>query len=169
MKSGIVIIFIDELHLTIDGALRRVWAPKGSQPISYRNGSHNGINILGAYTNDRKFHYQELDIQRKEEILPALQRLHRKYKNVFFVLDKATWHKNKLVEKYFEDNKDTIEYVYFPTGAPDINPVEECWKQTRDKKTANTPFPSKNALRKEVKTFWRNQPFRHNPLNYLIP
>ena len=84
-------------------------------------------------------------------------------------MDKATWHKNKLVEDYFEDNQDTIDYMYFPTGAPDINPVEECWKQTRDKKTANTPFSSKNALRKEVKTFWRNQPFRHNPFNYLIP
>lgn len=157
------------MHASIDGCIRRVWAPKGSKPISYRNGSHQGINILGAYTANQKFHYQEVEVQRKEEILPALKRLHRKYQRVFFVLDKATWHKNKLVEGYFDDNKDTIDYMYFPTGAPDLNPVEECWNITKENKTANEPSSSKEELRRRLKSYWKNQPFKHNPLNYFVP
>ena len=44
----------------------------------------------------------------------------------------------------------TIDYMFLPTGAADIDPVEECWRQTRENRTANTT----KELRTSLKSFW---------------
>ena len=85
---------------------------------------------------------------------------------MLLLLDKASWNKNKLVKWYLEENK--IPYMFFPTGASDLNPVEECWRQTRD----NVTYISHNSekeLSENLENYWTSQPFRHNVLNYLIP
>ena len=85
---------------------------------------------------------------------------------MFLLLDKATWNKNKLVVSWLEENK--IEYMFFPTGASDLNPVEECWRQTRNDATSVSHNSIKDLV-KSLKEYWESQPFRHNVLNYLSP
>ena len=94
---------------------------------------------------------------------------HKRYKKVLFILDKAPWHKNNLVVGYFNENKETIDYMFLPTGAPDLDPVEECWRQTREKKTANTAHNTVKELKTSLKSFWNKQPFTINMSNYLCP
>ena len=69
--------------------------------------------------------------------------------------------------EYLERNE--IPYMFFPTGAPDVNPTEECWKKTRDNVTNNTSHNSSEELYESLKNYWESQPFRHDVLNYLIP
>ena len=38
--------------------------------------------------------------QTKEEVLEFVKRMHKRYKNVLFIFDRATWHKNNLVVGY---------------------------------------------------------------------
>ena len=170
-EGTIIIICLDEAHFTIDANRRRCWAKKGTTPIVYMNGSKESIDVGGALTSKGKFHYQQMKRQVKEEVLKFIKRLHQKYRNthrkILFILDKATWHKNDLVKGYFKKHKDTIDYMWFPTGAPDINPVEECWNQTRDNKTANTSHDSGKHLAYSLKSYWNTQPFNLNLLNYL--
>ena len=80
-------------------------------------------------------------------------------------LDKARWNKNNLVKRYLEEQK--IPYMFFPTGASDLNPVEECWRQTRENVTANTSSSSTNELYESLENYWKQQPFSHNVINYL--
>ena len=47
------------------------------------------------------------------------------FQNNTLHLDKASWNKNKIVIGYFERNK--IPYMFYPTGASDLNATEECW------------------------------------------
>ena len=82
---------------------------------------------------------------------------------------KCWWHKNNLVVGYFKENKDTIDYMFLPTGAADIDPVEECWHQTRENKTANTSHDTIKELRTSLKSFWNKQPFTLDLSNYLCP
>lgn len=86
-----------------------------------------------------------------------------------FILDRATWHKNSLVIRYFKENKKTIDYMFLPTRASDLDPVEECWRQTREKKTANTAHNTIKELRTSLKSFWNKQPFSLKLSNYLCP
>jgi len=77
--------------------------------------------------------------------------------------------KNNLVLGYFKENKDEIDYMFLPTGAADIDPVEECWRQTREKKTANTTPDTIKELQTSLKSFWNKQPFTLDLSNYLCP
>lgn len=42
-----------------------------------------------------------------------------------------------------------IELTYFPTGSPDLNPVEECWRQFK-RALGNRFFASVDDLRPAV-------------------
>jgi len=108
-----------------------------------------------------------MEKQVKETILENMKLLHRRFPKMFLLLDKATWNKNDLVMNYLEQH--SIEYMFFPTGASDINPVEECWKQTRDNITANTSHNSEQHLLEDLSNYWKKQPFHHKVLNYLVP
>lgn len=91
--------------------------------------------------------------------------LRMKFPDMYLLLDKATWNKNKTVMSYLERND--IPYDFFPTGASDVNAVEECWNQTRANVTANKSYNSEKGLFDNLKSYWESKPFKHNLLNYL--
>ena len=107
-----------------------------------------------------------MDRQVKEEVLWNIKLIRMKFPKMFLLLDKAKWNKNNWVMRWLEENK--IDYMFFPTGAPDLNPVEECWRQTRDNVT-NISHNSEEELMGDLENYWISQPFRHNVLNYLVP
>lgn len=108
-----------------------------------------------------------MEWQTKEEVLWNLKLVHQKFPQMFLILDKATWNKNNLVVGYLE--RMNIPYMFFPTGASDLNPTEFCWKITREEVTANESHNSEAQLYNHLQSFWRNHDFKHNVLNYLSP
>jgi transposase len=160
-----IIVTYDQAKFTIDADIRRCWAPIGSKPIVFRNGSKKSISVGGAYSSTGEFHFYKMPYQLKETVLQNIKLLRMKFPNMYLLLDKATWNKNKLVAGYLERNN--IPYDFFPTGASDMNPTEECWNITRANVTANKTFNSEKELFQNLKSFWDKQPFKHNVLNYL--
>ena len=167
MDSNVVIGAYDQARFTLDADVRKCWAPKGSTPIVYKNGSKKSISIGGTYLLNRDFHYYKMSYQLKEEVLWNIKLLKMKCPNLFLLLDKATWNKNKLVTGYMK--KQGIPYMFFPTGASDLSAIEECWRQTREDVTANTSFNSEKKLFESLRSYWDKKPFKHNLLNYLSP
>ena len=165
MGRHVTIVAYDQAHFKIDADVRRCWAPIGSKPIVYKNGSKDAINIGGAYTSTGEFHFHKMKHQTKEEVLWNVKLLRMKYPDMFLLLDKATWNKNRSVIGYVEQNN--IPYMFFPTGASDINPTEECWRQTRENVTANLSHNSNVKLYEHLQSYWNKQPFKHKLLNYL--
>jgi putative transposase len=166
LDKDTIIVAYDQAHFNIDADVRRVWAKIGTTPIIYKNGSKEGINVGGAYTSTNEFYFYFMDRQVKEEVLWNIKLLRMKYPKMFLLLDKATWNKNNFVLSWLEENE--IEYMLFPTGASDLNPVEECWRQTRD----NVTFVSHNSIKEleeSLEKYWESNPFRHNVLSYLSP
>lgn len=166
MGKRIVVVTYDQARFTLDADVRKVWAKIGTTPIVYKNGSKKALNYGGAYTTG-KFHAFPMAWQKKEEVLPHIQRLHVLYPKMFLLLDKATWNKNNFIINYLKSNK--IHYMFFPTGASDRNPTEECWRQTRENVTANKSHNTEKDLQKNLKSYWKTQPFAHDVFNYLSP
>jgi transposase len=167
MGPHIITITYDQARFTLDADIRRCWAFKGSTPIVYKNGSKKAVNIGGAYTSTGDFHFCKMNYQTKEEVLWNIKLLRMKYPEMFLILDKATWNKNKMVINYLERNN--IQYMFLPTGASDVNPTEECWKQTREDVTANHSHNSEKELYEHLRSYWNNKQFKHDLLNYLCP
>lgn len=163
------IISIDEANFRRDADKRRCWSPIGKTPIVHVNGSTQNTNVYGAYTHDGNFHYKFVEKQLAVKTIAFFERLRKIYKRIIFIVDKARWHTAKIVEEYISRNSENLKIVFFPTTSPDLNPVEECWKQTRNKVTANKAFPSCDELRKELRRHWNQQKFQHKSINYLLP
>ena len=159
------VVTYDQARFTIDADVRRCWAPIGSKPTVFKNGSKRAINIGGAYSSTGEFYFYKMHYQVKEEVLQNMKLLRMKFPDMYLLLDKATWNKNKMVMNYLERN--SIPYDFFPTGASDMNPTEECWNQTRANNTANKSYNSENELFDNLKSYWKSQPFKHKLLNYL--
>jgi len=122
--------------------------------------SHDALKErdYGVFTGKNKW-------QVKEEVLWNIKLLRMKFPNMFLLLDKATWNKNKMVIGYLDNNN--IPYMFLPTGASDMNATEECWRQTRKDITSNISCNNKEELFGHLESYWRRQPFKHNLLNYL--
>jgi len=163
------IICIDECHFRRDADKRRCWSPIGKTPIVHVNGSTQNTNVYGAYTHDGKFHYKFVERQLATKTIAFFERLRKIYKKIIFIVDKARWHTAKIVEEYISKNAENLKIIFFPTTSPDLNPVEECWRQTRNNVTANKAFSSCDELRKELRRHWSRQKFQHKSINYLLP
>lgn len=167
MGKRVVLVTYDQARFKIDADVRRCWARIGTTPIVYKNGSKKAVNIGGAYASTGYFHAYRMKHQIKEEVLWNIKLLRMKFPKMLLLLDRATWNRNKTVINYLKRND--ISYLFFPTGASDLNPVEECWRQTRDNITANTSHNSEDLLYDKLTSYWRTQPFKHDVLNYLSP
>ncbi len=165
MDRDIIIVSYDQARFTLDADVRRCWAPIGSKPIVFKNGSKKAINIGGAYSSTKEFYFYKMKYQTKEEVLWNIKLLRMKYPKMFLILDKAPWNKNKTVMRYLERNN--IPYMFFPTGASDLNPTEFCWKLSRDNVTSNISHNSEEQLFNNLVSYWDKQLFKHNLLNYL--
>ena len=165
MGGKVVIVTYDQARFTLDADVRKCWAPIGSRPIVFKNGSKKAVNIGGAYTSTCEFNFYRMSYQTKEEVLWNIKLLRMKYPKMLFLLDKATWNKNKSVMGYLENNN--IPYMFYPTGASDLNAAEFCWKLTRDNVTSNISHNSEKELFDNLASYWEKQPFKHNLLNYL--
>ena len=131
------------------------------------NGSFQKTGVYGAYTLSGKFHYKFVERQISEKTIAFLERLRKIYKKIVFLLDQVGWHTSKKVEKYIQQHKKDIKVFFFPTATPQLNAVEECWKQTRNNVTGNIAFDTVQDLKKALRSSWNRQPFQHNIINYL--
>lgn len=163
------IISIDEAHFRRDADKRRCWGPIGKAPIVHVNGSTQNTNVYGAYTLQGKFHYKFVKKQLATVTVAFFERLRKIYKKIILVLDRARWHTAKCVIDYIEKFEGDVLLLFFPKTSPDANPVEECWRQTRNNVTANRAFISTEQLKHELRREWNKQKFKHKTINYLLP
>lgn len=79
------------------------------------------------------------------EFLKALQTEFGDHLHV--ILDNATYFASNHVTEFIDQS--AIEVTYLPTGSPDMNPVEECWRQLKHQ-LGNRFFASIDKLRPAI-------------------
>ncbi len=159
----------DECSIHYETDKSRVWAKKGSKPIKYISGTKLKVNISGFYTEDREFYHYDLgEKQNTISFLESLKKFKKDIKQkVFLLIDKASFHTSKDAKAYLDSNKDWLEYEYFSTAAPDKNPVEFCWKRTRQEFLQLFSFSKKSDLLKSLDNLWKKGFFTHKIWKYL--
>ena len=80
--------------------------------------------------------------------LNFVKRLHKKYKKLLLIWDKAPNHKTQTVQAYIK--KHQIKQFWFPTACPELNPIEPAWN-TLKTATANTHYLEITDYKKAVK------------------
>lgn len=105
-----------------------------------------------------------------EEFLKVLSKFLHNFKKVILILDKAPWHKkSKKVQRYLKKHRRVLKIIWFPTGCPEMNPVEECWRQAKEEVNGGRIHESLEVMKKELKYFLRYTDFKQDMGKYLRP
>ena len=125
-----IVVVQDESIFVYETKLRAVWAVKGSKPVVLTTGSHKSTTVYGALAEDGTQLFRQYDGANSDGFLDYIEHMCRKYPKMILFLDKASYHKTEeRVKAFFKSHRSSIRLRWFPSGFPEANPTEECWKQ----------------------------------------
>jgi len=131
-------------------------------------GSHRRTCLFGTISLDGKQLFRQYDAVNGESFLAYMKELKRKFSTFLLFLDKsATHHRNRRVRRWLQKNHDSAKVRWFPTARPELNPLEECWRQSKDIIQANHIHPTFETMKKEISKMLRTKRFRLNIVKYL--
>ena len=93
-----------------------------------------------------------------------IQRLYYKYRKIVIVLDRASWHRAKIVKDYIT-NRDII-LIYLPSYSPELNPTEQSWKKLK-KLLGTVIWESVDELKRIIITTLRQSRITVKMYDYL--
>lgn len=162
------VVVEDESIFVYDTKLRAVWAVKGSRPIALVTGSHDQTVWFGALAEDGTQLFRQYPRGNSDYFLDYLDDLHRKYPKMILFLDKATYHrKEERVQNFFKLHGDSIRVRWFPSGFPEANPLEECWKQGKGEVLGSALPWSFNEMKIITRKYYRTKRFNLDLYKYL--
>ena len=82
-----------------------------------------------------------------------------KKKKYVIILDNAGFHKTQCVRKLFEEYSEWISVEYIPPYSPELNPIETCWKVTKNNVTKSHYFKNIDDMQEELENFWEEHIF----------
>jgi putative transposase len=140
------LIFEDESGFSLVSPLKGTWAPRGQTPVIRTQISHyQRVNALGALlvtpTGRRLRLFSRL--QRKningKHVVAFLKKLLRTIKGpIVWVWDNHPIHVRKLVKAFIAQHP-RLHVFYFPSYAPELNPVEGIWTQAKASTAGSAP------------------------------
>lgn len=145
--------------------VRRVWAVKGSRPRIKVTGSHRKTCVYGALGSDGRQLFRQYPNLRAESFLSFLKRVEAKFSRFILLMDQASWHTAGEIAMHLVD-RENVELLFFPAYTPELNPLEECWRQPKNELMLRL-YPGFEGLRRAIAEYYRTKRFRLNLINYL--
>jgi transposase len=157
----------DESVLIYDSTRRSVWAKKDSRPRVIVTGSHKRVYLFGALTKNRRHLFRQYPKMNGSTFTSFLRLLKQRYGRLILLIDKAPWHRSKPVKRFLNQNHSSLRVIYFPANTPEMNPVEECWRQMKNDVVGSTYHPTFQHLKKALTGYMRTKRYKHNIFKYL--
>jgi len=146
-----------------------MWVPKGKRPIVVTTGSHQKVCVFGTLTIDGRQLFRQYDVFNQYTFLKYLKELQRKFRKLLLFIDRAAQHRSSImIRKHLEENKGVIKVEYLPTGSPDYNAVEECWRQGKDDLLVSKYYPKFPNLKSAIANYYRTKRFKLDITKYLL-
>ncbi|MDQ6723312.1 MAG: transposase [Thermoproteota archaeon] len=123
-------------------------------PLVWKGRNSNLFRQYDRFNGDTFFDYLKL--------------IHSNFQCYLF-MDKAFPHYNsKKVQKYFEENKDTLIPVYLPTASPEFMVMEEVWNIAKRDLFILKCYSSFVDLNNKISDYFRTKRLHLNMRNYLL-
>ena len=157
----------DEASLYLQTTTMAVWAPRGQTPVVRSDTQRDKVNFYGTlnlHTGQEivlrtKEMNAQVSIQHLEQLLTAFPN-----RPIVLFWDRASWHKGPLIGRFLEAHPN-LELVYFPVGAPDLNPQEHVWKATRRAVSHNHLTPKLPQLADQFEAYLGQSTFQSSFLH----
>ena len=111
---------------------RGVYTIKGKRAVYTYTGSHARTVVFGLITDDGRSFFKRYDKFTKDEFANFLKEAHAQFgKPIMMILDRASQHKAKIIQETLKDLGGAVELEFLPPGCPDLNTIEEVWRQMK--------------------------------------
>ena len=163
-------VAFDEASFQHESSYKRIWFPTGEKPKGAFFWSSKKLITFGAFTSEKRFHYDFYDSQNSltfRHFLRGFIRTLNRRKKYVFILDNAGYHKTQPVQNLLKEYGRFISVVYIPPYSPELNPIETCWKVTKNAVTKSQYFSSIDAMQDALETFWNQHKFTQDFITYL--
>ena len=164
LDAHTVILSGDEMILTTETTIQRVWLPQGEYPkIEVSTGGRKRRSVYGFLNmRDGKEHAFKTEYQNMFVTREILQKVRAEYPNqkILLLWDSAGWHKGSVVQEYLKRDGN-IEILHFPRYAPEENPQEHVWKSGRSAVTHNRYIEDIDVATDELVTYFNQTKFNY--------
>ena len=137
------LLFEDEASFGRSNKARNCWCKKGVRPrvpCQHIREYRHAFGAVEAATGSKFFAVShKCDTIRMYYFLKKISQAYHD-DLIVLVCDGASWHKNAEIVPY------NMIIVNLPTGAPEMNPMEQIWREIRTQGFANLVLPSLAAV-----------------------
>jgi transposase len=124
----------DEASLYLQATVKVVWHAKGQTPMIRLHPGRDSTHFYGgldlktgrAITLRSPIMNAAISVLFLLRVLDAFPGL-----PILLFWDRAPWHRGPAIRQVLEEHP-RLEIIYYPAGAPDLNPQEFVWKATRN-------------------------------------
>lgn len=154
---GYELVAIDEASFQLTTGYKKIWFPKGKKPKGAFFWSNKKLIVFGALTSSSKFYYDFYVAQNSLTFSFFLEDLFAwldPSKKYVLILDNASFHKTNVIKDIIEEKKDWINVEFIPPYSPELNPIETCWKITKNAVTKSQHFKTIESMQEALENFW---------------
>ncbi len=167
---GYELVSIDEASFQLTTGYKRIWFLKGKKPKRAFFWSNKKLTVFGALTSSSKFFYEFYIAQNSFTFSIFLENLFAwldPSKKYVLILDNAGFHKTDIIKEQMEEQKEWIAVEFIPPYSPELNPIETCWKVTKNAVTKSQHFKTIDSMQETLESFWNKHVFRQVFMHYL--
>jgi transposase len=166
-RRGASIVFIDETGFRLQPVNRRTWAPRGQTPVQRAWDRYDRLSVIGAVTLSptrrqigTPFQIHEDNI-RTDEVVEFIRQLKKQLQRPMIIcLDR--WQVHRSAAKRIADSRlKGIDFEWLPAYAPELNPVEARWSNTKHCDLANFIPDDVPHLKRNVRSTLKKQKKSH--------
>ena len=122
------VVCIDQTKKSVQVEPRAAWFPCGTRPSVELSGQRDWTCLLGAITEDGdRFFSRFTEYVTAEHAKHFILALCEEFEeDLLVVLDGASYFQSAVTDL---TDRDGLDFVTLPPYSPELNPVEECWRQ----------------------------------------
>ncbi len=146
---GRELVSIDEASFQLNTGYKGIWFLKGEKPKGAFFWSNKKLIVFGALTSSSRFYYDFYIAQNSLTFSFFLENIFawlEPNKKYVFILDNTGFHKADVVKKLLEREKERITVEHIPPYSPELNPIETCWKVTKNTVTKSQHFKTVDSM-----------------------
>ena len=169
------IAFLDESGFLMAPLVRRSWSPCGQTPILHHSGRHHRkVSAIAALCvapsrDDARLYFRLYPDQNidAELVIAFLQQLWQHLGGFCLLWDRLQAHRARLTQAFLQQMPD-IRSTYFPTYAPELNPVEYAWSWLKRNPMANLACLDLDTLARAARRHSRSLQYQQMLLRSFI-
>ena len=147
-----ILYFEDESSIQLSPVMGKSWGPIGEKIKHKVTGNRGSLSAISAISSDGRLIFEVHDQGKRfnsADIIAFLTKLllEHKRRHLVIVMDRATCHTSKVVEKFIDSQK-RLHVFFLPPRSPEFNPDEGVWAHLKNHSLKSHKESSTKGLKK---------------------